>query len=59
MKVINLNLVYFISKGTVSFCLSKDYGEKEIKEIKKHERISRLRDNREIASSEKIIWEEF
>jgi hypothetical protein len=27
--------VYFISKGTVSFCLGKDQGEKEIKEFKK------------------------
>ena len=36
MKVeIFFNLVYFISKGTVSFCLGKDQGEKEIKEFKK------------------------
>ena len=28
-------IVYFVSKGTVIFCLDKKYGEKEIKEIKK------------------------
>ena len=27
--------MYFVAKGTISFCLSKDYDEKEIKEIKK------------------------
>ncbi len=30
-----LKSVYFIGKGTISFCLSKDFDEKEIKEIKK------------------------
>lgn len=39
VKIIkNLNyffLVYFVSKGTVSFCLGKEYQDKEIKEIKK------------------------
>lgn len=28
--------MYFVSKGTISFCLGKEYNEKEIKEIKKH-----------------------
>ena len=32
---IYLNLVHLIGKGTVSFCLSKNFIEKEIKEIKK------------------------
>jgi hypothetical protein len=31
--------VYFVSKGTVVFCLGKSHGEKEIKEIKKSKNI--------------------
>jgi hypothetical protein len=27
--------VHFISKGTITFCLGKELGEKEIKEYKK------------------------
>ena len=28
--------MYFIGKGTISYCLSKDFDEKEIKEIRKN-----------------------
>ena len=28
--------MYFVSKGTIVFCLSKEYNESELKEIKKH-----------------------
>jgi len=34
--------VYFISKGTVTFCLGKDQGEKEIKEFKKRKKIKKF-----------------
>ncbi len=35
MKVIFINIVYFVTKGTVVFCLDKSFNEKEIKEVKK------------------------
>jgi hypothetical protein len=35
MKVFYFNSVYFLSKGTVIFCLGKDNSDREIKEIKK------------------------
>jgi hypothetical protein len=44
--------VYFVSKGTVSFCLSKDYGEKEIKEVKKHNNFGEI----EMCLSEKLQY---
>jgi hypothetical protein len=44
--------VYFVSKGTVSFCLGKDYGEKEIKEVKKHNNFGEI----EMCLSEKLQY---
>jgi hypothetical protein len=35
MRVNYHNLVYFLSKGTVIFCLGKEQSDREIKEIKK------------------------
>jgi hypothetical protein len=52
MKVNILNIVYFISKGTVSFCLPKEYGEKEIKEVKKHHNFGEI----EMCLSEKLKY---
>ena len=39
MRVIFNNLVYFVIKGTVVFCLDKFWNEKEIREIKKSKKI--------------------
>ena len=36
-----------------------DKSASQIKEIKKHERIALLRDNKELVSGEEKIWEEF
>jgi hypothetical protein len=44
--------VYFISKGTASFCLSREYGEKEIKEVKKHNNFGEI----EMCLGEKIKY---
>ena len=52
MKVSINNLVYFISKGTVSLCLPKEYGEKEIKEVKKHHNFGEI----EMCLSEKLKY---
>lgn len=44
--------MYFVSKGTVSFCLSKEYMEKEIKEIKKHNNFGEI----EMCLNEKLTF---
>jgi hypothetical protein len=44
--------MYFISKGTVIFCLDKKYGEKEIKEIKKNNNFGEI----EMCLNEKLSY---
>ena len=44
--------MYFISKGTVSLCLPKEYGEKEIREVKKHHNFGEI----EMCLSEKLKY---
>ncbi len=41
------------------FDLTHEKSASQIQEIKKHERIFRLRDNQEAAHEEKAIWNEF
>lgn len=53
MKVIFfLFLVYFVAKGTISFSLSKEYLEKEIKEIKKNNNFGEI----EMCLNEKLTY---
>ena len=44
--------MYFVSKGTIIFCLSKDYNEKELKDIKKHNNFGEI----EMCLNEKLTY---
>jgi len=44
--------MYFVAKGTISFCLGKDYDEKEIKEIKKNNNFGEI----EMCLNEKLSY---
>ena len=44
--------MYFVSKGTIIFCLSKDYNEKELKEVKKHNNFGEI----EMCLNEKLTY---
>lgn len=44
MKVsIIIYIVYFVTKGTIVFCLDKSSNEKEIKEVKKSNSLVNIR----------------
>lgn len=44
--------MYFVSKGTISFCLGKAYLDKEVKEIKKHNNFGEI----EMCLNEKLSY---
>lgn len=44
--------VYFVAKGTISFSLSKEYLEKEIKEVKKNNNFGEI----EMCLNEKLTY---
>jgi len=44
--------VYFVAKGTISFSLSKEYLEKEIKEVKKNNNFGEI----EMCLNEKLSY---
>jgi CRP-like cAMP-binding protein len=45
-------IVYFVAKGTISFSLSKEYLEKEIKEVKKNNNFGEI----EMCLNEKLTY---
>ena len=44
--------MYFVAKGTISFCLSKDFNDKEVKEIKKNNNFGEI----EMCLNEKLTF---
>ena len=44
--------MYFVSKGTIVFCLSKEYNESELKEVKKHNNFGEI----EMCLNEKLTY---
>lgn len=44
--------MYFVAKGTISFALSKEYLEKEVKEVKKNNNFGEI----EMCLSEKLTY---